>query len=818
MSSPRPPFWLQIRKEYIIDNFDNLLNYLIHYEYIAGAENSDYDSTLACLHELAAEFYDSLTLTPVYKEIKIPYARSLVLRLLCADILASYKVGQQPYKSIIALTLFFIRTESKIDLQVLNDFYNIITNCVRRCRLVNTGFGWSDIINPNIRGEVLIYKARGLKFGPQTSAPTNHFIENNGLAVIPPSGPLDISVVNQSLYVQGKYDAMFEIPDQLQVLVEKDGYEITSDILRFYNVTQRLIAAQEKYKSSLQVAVGKYTPHDSFLVKIISKSGWRVEAETIDPAYIGIKGKLLMELPPRRPKMNTFSDMLKVGNIIRVYRSSRDGYAFEVYDAFEDFYRNYACQFKAMTSPAIFINRYSSGTEWITPEGIRVGIDKSKISNLDDDEKECFQSIIEARVPLAVKFYNEAPDILKEDFNVYAELDGFYEEEDSLPEYTQEQAERKLVQRFFDLSKEESENIRIGRCNLFEKTDSQEVSAFIPLLKRFADMSGISSQMRLDYVTAATMLSRICGTEDNFTYLIYERSFLNAVAQFATNSDLRPLSYPPTLTGISEVERKASIVNTLMNYKKKAPVKSQAFLAPAPETDRINKVEALVSASNSLIDIIDELELNNIKQAITKILGVDDVYEPIFDDRTYYGVESIGLEFKSSVVFPPANKRRLPGQTIDPDLQRWAILKAVCGFLNSRSGGDLLIGVNDAGFAIGVDQDIQILHQHHCISSPDNDHYRLYIMQMMYQAFSEIDKTKPNTDIANGFVDCFVETNAEGRTIMRVKVKPYNKNIVKLAAGPDERPAGIEECYLRLSGRTVAVSPGMREEIMKYKS
>lgn len=816
MSSPRPPFWLQLRKEYIIDNFDNLVNYLLHYDYVSDADNSDYDSTLECLHQLSGDIFEAIVKNPVYKELQLPYDRTLVMRLLCADILASHKVGQQPYRPILSLCVLFAISDIKADIQTLDSLFNIIANCLRRSKLLYTGFGWPDIMKSDISSEILIYKFKSMRFGSQLTVATNYYVEHNGLVVVPPSGSIDISLVNQSLYVQGKTEEIFGIPGLLKVLAEQDGYEKLDDISRFYTITERILASQSNYRKSLQLTLSEYSSDDCFPVRITSKSGWRVEAETIEPAYVGIKGKLLMELPPRRPKMSQLSDILKVGDIIRVYKSNREGYEFEVYDAFEDFYRVFASTYKARVASAIYVNRYSSGTEWITPDGIRIGIDRSKSSSLDEEDALSFQDAISCHTPIAVRFYNEAPDINKSDFNVYAEIEGFYDDDDDEHKYTQDEAERSLILKFLTACKEDAGHLRIGRCNLFEQADSTELSTLIPLLKRYAGLPDISSMMRFYCITAAAMLAKICGMDDNFTYLEYERSFENATVLFAKDKELKPLSYSPILMGVTEVERKASIVKTLMNYRRKNALQTRSLSDEAADTDKVNRIEALVSASNSLIDIIDEQELNNIKQVIARTLRVEDVYVPIFHDRTYYGVESIGLEFKSTVVFPPENQRRIAGQNADPDLQKWAILKAVCGFLNSRAGGDLLIGVNDAGFAGGIEQDIQELYKMKYISSPDDDHYRLYIMNFIRFAFCEIGDFKPNSDIADSCVDCFPETNAEGWTVMRVKVKPYTKNIVKFAAN-ESRPQNIEDSYLRLSGRTVPVTPGMEEEIMKYK-
>lgn len=60
----QPPFWLQIKKEYILDNFDNLTSYLWRYSYDREVVNTDYDSTLNCMKSMAEEIGDELRDTP----------------------------------------------------------------------------------------------------------------------------------------------------------------------------------------------------------------------------------------------------------------------------------------------------------------------------------------------------------------------------------------------------------------------------------------------------------------------------------------------------------------------------------------------------------------------------------------------------------------------------------------------------------------------------------------------------------------------------------------------------------------------------------
>ena len=158
-------------------------------------------------------------------------------------------------------------------------------------------------------------------------------------------------------------------------------------------------------------------------------------------------------------------------------------------------------------------------------------------------------------------------------------------------------------------------------------------------------------------------------------------------------------------------------------------------------------------ASNSLIGIINETELNNIKKSIAQKLGVDDEYVAINADRTFYGEESSTLELKKSIVFPPVNRRRFKEVEAEPDVQKWAILKTVCGFLNSELGGDLLLGVNDNGYAEGLDADISELMREGLIKVASNDAYSRYVQSVVEDAFVDADNSNPIGDVLGSDID-----------------------------------------------------------------
>ncbi len=110
-------------------------------------------------------------------------------------------------------------------------------------------------------------------------------------------------------------------------------------------------------------------------------------------------------------------------------------------------------------------------------------------------------------------------------------------------------------------------------------------------------------------------------------------------------------------------------------------------------------VASLVIAYNALRRHNLESERRSIRNKINELLGVEtrDV-----SDLEYMGEEGALLEFKSSLVFPPDNNMR-------PDKERQChkLLTVVCGMMNNVHKACLMVGVNDSGLAVGLDNDFR---------------------------------------------------------------------------------------------------------------
>lgn len=816
MATNRPQFWLQVRKDYIFDNFDNLLSYLRQYSYDPKEEHPDYESTLRCMVELSDELAEKVTTTPFYRPLGLGYEPTAVIRLFCATILAANKAGRTLHHLIASLVDLVVKAGLEIKADPLVRLYDIVCDCIRGKRLVRCGFTWDDIVTEQLQCGLFVEKFIQMQFADLPDDAATIFIENRGLFMVPRVGISELVVANRVNYEKMTPEVQLHLPNVMDVIVPKREFEKGGDFDSFYKVTTRLLSAQDQVKASTRRVLNNYTFQDCFIVKVVNKRGIRIEAETIDPDYSYMRGKVFLNAGDKRPVPGSFAEEIKEGDYLRVCIAEDPNYTFEIQYPFETFYRKHACGLADMPLYARFSTSYGKGTEWVTQDGLHVGIDNGKLKDLTPEEREQFDAICSSHGVLELRLYKKPPRDDGDQFFLYAGIENLEVPEEE-EKFFFTDADRELVLLFLEDCMEEGKIVEEkGRCLQFTSAQRELCIPLVSVLARMIDQGLPTSRARLEYITAATMLCKVLELPGEEAYMDHERRYLYSQVMFAQNKDLPPLVHSKELEGSEEVARRERIINTLRSYRKKEVARGGVELK-SKKQHLSEQVGALVTASNSLIDIIDNLELNNIKNAIARALSVEDEYVSILDERTHYGMESISLEFKTSVVFPPTNRRRLFSVVSDPENQKWAIIKAVNGFLNSRSGGELLLGVGDDGYARGLADDMQELTSLHYIPSPTLDHYRTYVQYILDHAFivNGGEGKVSSTDISRMYIKYLLEVDAEGKEIMRIQIQPYKGEIVTL---PADRPEWMEESYVRLSGRTVPVTPTLAQEIKTYKA
>ena len=130
-------------------------------------------------------------------------------------------------------------------------------------------------------------------------------------------------------------------------------------------------------------------------------------------------------------------------------------------------------------------------------------------------------------------------------------------------------------------------------------------------------------------------------------------------------------------------------------------------------------------------------------------------------DLVSFGEEGQEAEFKTSIVYPANNHMRE-----DIERQTWVILHTICGFLNSRLGGKLYLGVNNEGMGVGLQSDAQ---HRYFRGGNFHDRYERYIQDNV--AFKV---AKEALSLLS-----FEWANAAGRDVLCITILPSEK-LVKL--------------------------------------
>ncbi len=167
----------------------------------------------------------------------------------------------------------------------------------------------------------------------------------------------------------------------------------------------------------------------------------------------------------------------------------------------------------------------------------------------------------------------------------------------------------------------------------------------------------------------------------------------------------------------------------------------------------MKKLTNLVLAYNHLAGFGLQEQRRSIIEQINELLNVK-IEMP---DAQYFGEEDDQTEFKSSVVYIANAESK---HIADIEAQTNVILKEICAFLNTK-GGTLYIGVNDYGYAQGLDTDMQWFEQHKNWHVANIDEYRQHVVNQLCRKW-------PNLK------DVFDVTfpTIKGRSVVKISVPP----------------------------------------------
>ncbi|MDE6741402.1 MAG: ATP-binding protein, partial [Muribaculaceae bacterium] len=810
----QPEFWLEIRKEYIIENFEKLLIYLRAYRYDGTKEgNGEFLTTCRYLSDLAHELSEystssSFISSPNFRisgsDILVP--NILAYRIIAAAIIALQKIGKDSHKLLARLLNLLVLARKMPNTDIADELIYVTVNCIRRAPIRILGIKWDDIEDEvNFKPISLLHNISRTKF--DTDKGSECLFEGKGTVVFTKDSVLT-APVNKKEFLSGNKNLTpyLKIGEKITILLPKsDHMKIPTTVEDVAEGMTFMTRAQGGVKTSQTESKKKYASGTIIPVVVKSNYGVKIEAETILPGYARIKGKVNINLADclKYFNINHLTPHFRIGTVLLVEYTPDDlEFCFTLNGGFTQFYEDYAHLLRGETLPAVYLCDYSAGTQWLTDEGVIVNV-MGHITNDDILFAKDQHIPLDVRV-CSLKTTNDKV-LVNGMFADTVVLNGDEEAEEDMETYEHDVFDF-LFSKYLKYC---MENVpELESLSSIEETGANGVIIISNILQGYQSL--LSDTMpRLTCLQAALMLSISAGDYSMSAYIRHELEYQIAVARFAAGASPMSiiLSPFPTLDGIPEVEMHKRIIEKIRNYKEPEIGHADGKLLTDENVE--DTVDGLIDASHRLIGKIDDREIARIKLELAKVLDVDDQYRSP-DLTTYYGVESDTLEFKMSAVCPPKNKLK-GGAEYEPETQKWTILKTICGFLNSTTGGELLLGVRDNGIASGIARDIDLLYEDRRIPEPNSDRYRTYLKNIIDNAFIAYKSRAQKKSVTTANISYNIEPNNEGQEILRIRVDSYRGDMVHFH--PDcNRPQDIQEAYIRTSGATVPMSATVRDQ------
>ena len=810
----QPTFWLEVRKEYVIENFAALLPYLRGYQYDSRmeADDSDFNKTFRCLREVVDDICQSMSGDNVYLHTPLRWDEDTLKKnvgLMASYLLAAQKKGLTDDHALLSLCDILLGVEKNPDLVVLSYLKDVVVNCAANAEVVVYGFNWDDIEKiPQFSLSLFFQKAVKTTFR-KPEEETAMFYEGKGLVMMAEGG-VKLLPMNKQAYDKGNSVSQFELPVGVGIAVNRTDKSNKTEFPELIDTCTDMLRSLDNVVPSIKKELKEYEDGDMLKVRVLGKKFGYVECETIDPDYEKIRGNVF--IPSVLFKYyNIFSiskenliGTLQTNDVLMVKRQKIERYNFYPFildmQVFKDFNSYQIEHVQPYSCDAIHLTEFGNGlgNRGLTDMGMQVNV----IGELTEDQQYC----VDNDQPVRIQVFES-----KTDKNGNWIVNGRYLFEESSTfvgsrnEFV-ENARDKFIEDFLDYYYEEpGEDQQVATRQL----SPTAIPMLVNVLSCCSQLVG-DTTLRYLYLFAARFLAAIVSDDKSRAFLRQKMRYVECLVHFAMGDETAStlnLRHDDDLPELSVLSKEEAVVAQIAKYQD-----MDVERKPRSAGSDINTayLEEMISASNVLRGKLEPSELNRIKKGIADYLHVADVYRNITREYTDYGEESDTLEFKTSIVFPPNN-----GMQADPQQQQWAILKAVCGFLNTVSGGEILLGVNDYGRASGLKNDISYLCAHRYISTMTMDSYRLYVKTVIDKAFRD-NRNVEGLDVTSTVITYVIERNNEGDDLLRIHVNPYEHGIVSFRE--EHLPEGVSRSYYRTSGATVRMDDKLMKLVKQRKN
>lgn len=762
MSTPHSsdtPLWLDLRKEYIDDNFERLVNYL----HTASKVDSFYQTTLELLRQRVDKLIEDITERPLVREEDELEERVFNIRLL-ATFLLSETDDSQTHMAFTCLVNELMAMVPKFSGQLLETEMERM----KHEKVLSMGFTWDDIKNFSV--EPFTYKfISHHSFGQPLQEPLwidergSLCMDRNGISLLTAGYSKGEELVRNgvpSLECGFGFKVKTPSGNKLKVSLSEDMDETFGYAEEFSN--------KMKY-TTVEVPRKKlYELGDRLLVEITSVRGNTLFARSIDPKYEEVTGPVISTQKSLvYYYVSTFPSYIKPGDIIPVDYCTSGGPAFSIEKSFVEFVvEDFREQFlnEPIHSMLIDSNPKKNQMVWLQFTGTPIYTAYDSYYHSGD-----FANVRGTRI-------NEG--------KWYGKIDG--EILDPVDEYFAESEARKSCLEAF-----------ASECPVYQEQaqkqhktlDSSLLTLFTKLLFSY-QRHVMKTIERVRLLSLARIMARMHNDDDTEEYIGFCSQYLRALVMFNKNEDVSEARLTPPDSYRNEVAvlKRCAVVELLSKWGHDNEDKALAdsvitFQDVFPTLSRLAR---LIQTSNNLKGLVADSVLGVLKREVINLLSIEMLDDSdLNDEGIFMGVESGTVEFKESIIFPSNN-----GMQPDEHAQLMNVMKGVCAFLNSTTGGTLYLGVTDQGYVKGIQNDMKYLRMN------DIDTYMRLRIQDRAKSLFGLD-----------VIACITLEPMHDNQVVAIHVEPYPYHIVELDG----------KAYLRINAESREMTESLKAQVIDRK-
>lgn len=764
-TTEKTPLWLDLKKEYIDDNFNKLQAYLRD-SAENGKKDAFYTTTIELFRERISDLLREISERPVF-------ADEQERQQLTANVsmLATYLLADGDYPLALPAYVAFMNGLRQMNPRLSDLIVKTIMQRIRYEKVAAIGFSWKDL--EKLGTELFAHNAcKQTRFKVPLSKP--QILTKYGTAILNKDGLMlthDNKAESKKLIKEGvnsldTHNGVTLRTQSSQKLKQsqsnsvKDMDEFTNDFI--------LLQGNVQNKPSIRQLLKSYDQGDEVIVRVIGIDHF-VHVETIDPNYHKITGTIKYD----RPSLVYYytSELYKyfhVGDYLTATISNPFHGVFNIEKQLVAFFVEDTRQETDTDDSdflAMLIDEQPNYCEWLTETGIAVRTEGNGQYHYGDF------ALINISEYGSGKYYG---------------LIRGYITDDTDATFNEKTARHDCIRAFAEST----------RPPVFQKTeeDTAELSSMLlRLLLRLLfeyQKSLLKPSDRFRYLANANVMAEMIGDNLAASYISFARTYLRALIQFVNGEDINAIKLKPDdeYKKAKSTLIRLSVIDFLKEYGRKdnSEKLAQAISDFEETLPQLARLARLIQTANSVQDTLSDSALNVIRREIIRTLSIETENDADLeaDKGIYLGVESGTLEFKTSIVFPPDNK-------MQPDeySQNMNVMKGICAFLNSSIGGTLYLGVNDQGYVVGLENDM------HYLKTNTIDAYMRYIQDVAKKYFG---------------VDALPYLRIEplyGNTVVAVHVEPHPYRVVELDG----------TAYLRVNAESRIMPEEMRHQLIDRK-